>query len=226
MQIPQLLERYYDGNCNHIVYHSIIVAGVLVGAIRFSKLSTSSRLFFLLLAITPPIELLGFHFALKYKNNSPVSNIFTLAEFFVFCLAFYWDSHMRSILFLFSGLLLFSIINGLFLQHFLKEQTTNTTLLLSLCEIVIYFLFLVLYFKTVDSSSLFQFPLFWIGLGILLFSIVSIVAFGFLEIVKKGESLDRIVGYARQCSNYLLYLLFIPAFLSSQKSLHDFTGAK
>ena len=221
-----MLHKYYSGNYNHIIYHSVILVGILIGAVRFSKLSVSSRIFFLLLVITPLIELIGFYFALKYKNNSPVSNSFTLLEYFIFCAAFYLDSKIKLIMGLLAGLFLSGIINGLFFQHILKEQATYTELLLSLCEIVIYFLYLVLYFKNVDTLPLRQFPLFWIGLGIMLFSIVSIVAFGFLELSKKGDIWYTIAGYARQYSNYLLYLLFIPAFLSPQKRLRDFITDK
>jgi hypothetical protein len=183
-------------------------------------------MFLLLLAVTPVKEIFGYYLALKYGNNSSLSNSFTLFEFFIFCLAFYIDSHIRIIWFLLIGLLLFSIINNILFQDFLTQHATNTTLLVSLFEIVFYFLYLILYFNVVDTKPLRVFPLFWIGLGVMVFSITSIVAFGFLQLSEKGSIWFTIAGYARQYSNYVLYLLFIPAFLSPQNRLCDFTGNK
>jgi len=201
-----------------------MLAGIVVGAMRFSKLSASSRWFFLLLAITPLIELTGYFCALRYRNNSPVSNSFSLIEYSIFCLAFYIDTRIRPVMLLLACGLLFSIGNSLLFQEFLKEQATNTALILSLCQIIIYFLFLILYFKTVDTVSLRQFPMFWIGLGTMVFSIVSIVAFGYLEFGEKGTTWYNVAGYTRKYANYLLYLSYIPAFLSPQKCLYDFTA--
>jgi hypothetical protein len=223
MDMQHLLYKYYYGDANHIIYHSIIVMGILVGAIRFSKLSISSRMFFLLLVFTIPKELFGFYCAVKYRNNSPISNIWVLVGYCVFCLAFYIDSKIKPVITLMIVCLLFSVVNSVFFQNFLRHQADNTTLVISLCQIIIYFLFLILYFKVVDTLSLRQFPLFWIGMGVMLFSIVSIVSFGFTTLSRPGGVWYIVARYARNYSNYLLYLLFIPAFLSPQNRLRDFT---
>lgn len=221
MDLFQFLQKYYYGKAYHIIYHGIMLVGIVVGIIRFPKLSTSSRLFLLLLVLTPVLELTGYYFAIKYRNNSPVSNTIILIEYFFFCLAFYIDSKMRSIIILFATGIAFCIVNLLF-QNYYTEQTNNTTMVLSLFQIVIYFLFLILYFKVVDTLSLRQFPLFWIGMGVILFSIVSIVGFGFTTLSEPGGTWYVVARYARNYSNYLLYLLFIPAFLSPQNRLRDF----
>lgn len=221
-----LLHRYYYGNTNHIIYHSIILAGVIVGLIRFKKLSASNRILLLLLAITPFAELLGYYCALTYKNNSPVSNSFILVEFGFFCLAFYTDSRITAIKYFFAALLVFALVNGLFFQPFLNTQNFNTGLLLSLFEVVIYFLFLARYFSKVDTAPVTQFPLFWTGLGFMLFAIVFVVAFSFLKLAPGKTQWATVAKFARQYANYLLYLLYIPAFLSQQKKLRDSAPGK
>lgn len=203
-----------------------MLIALLVGAIRYSKLSPSSRIFFLLLGITAIKEMLAYYLGLTYRNSSPISNPFILFEFVLFSLAFYLDTKLKIFISLLYFLLLFGVVNGICFQPFLTTQNTQTHLMASLLMIFSYFLYLVAYFKRVDNFLLRKFPLFWFGLGFMIFSIVSIVSFGFLEVISQEEKWRTIVVYLIQYSNYLLYLFFIPAFLSSQKSLYDFYASK
>lgn len=221
----EFLQKYFTNPVN-IIYNSIMLLALLVGVLRYSKLSKSSRIFFLLLAITPIKEMLAYYLGLNYGNSSQISNPFTLLEFLLFSIAFYIDTKLKIFIGLLYFLLAFGIINGIFFQPFLKSQNTQTHLMASLLMIFSYFLYLVVYFKRVDTVALKKFPLFWIGLGFMLFSIVSIVSFGFLEVISRGDKWFAIIVYLIQYSNYLLYLFFVPAFLSSQKSLYDFYASK
>jgi hypothetical protein len=197
--------------------------GLIVGAIRYSKLNLSSRIFFLLLLITPFKELVSYYFKLTERNGTVIDNSFMFLEYALFCLGFYLDIKLKWIIPSLLLLLGFGMINGIFIEPFLEAENFNITLVESLFMIIVYFLFLVVYFKKVDSFSLTHFPLFWIGLGFMLFSIVSIISFGFLNLETLDHQWETICKYARIYSNFLLYLLFIPAFLSSQKQLCDFT---
>jgi hypothetical protein len=219
------LQKYFSNSTN-IIYNGIMLLAILVGAVRFSKLSLGSRFFLLLLVITPFKEMLAYYFALTYRNNSFISNPFTLLEFSLFSIAFYADTKVKIFINLLFSLLVFGIINGIFFQPFLTSQNTQTHLMASLLIIFTYFLFLVTYFKKVDTVALRVFPLFWIGLGFMFFSIVSIVSFGFIVVISTKEKWYPVVGLLIQYSNYLLYLSFIPAFLSPQKSLNNIATSK
>lgn len=217
--IDFVLKFYTDKDT--ILYHFIMIAGVIVGLVRYSKLSKGSKIMLLLLCLTPIVELTASYVGHVIKNNNSIYNPFTIVQFFLIVWAFYKDTGRRLYLFMFTVLVAFAVINGIYWEPFFTTWNNNTYLLSSLFIIIGYFLYLVQYFKTTDKHKLKDFPLFWAGAGWLLFSIASIVALGFVKLYTEGSIWDDISTYTRQIANYLLYLSFIPAFLSSQKSLKD-----
>ena len=221
----QLLIRYYS-NLNHVVYHSIIVVAIVIGLLRFKKLNRSSRLFLLLLFITLLAELTAFYCAVKYHNNSLVYNLFNLFQFSVICLAFYLESRQKAIPVIFILFISFVCINSIFYQSFFKSFGSNSFLTEQLLVIVLYFMYLVAYFKNTQQGSLKHYPLFWIGAGWLLFSITSIVSFGFDYITAEGTYWDTISVWVKRLSNYVLYVSFSIAFFTKQKSLYDTAAGK
>ena len=221
----QLLSKYYN-SLNHCIYHGIILIAVIAGVIRFKKLSPGSRIFLLLLLLTPVIELLAYYCAVNYHDNRFIYNPFNILQFALICLAFYADTRLRSIAFIFASFIVFVIINNAFYQPLLSSSNSNSFLVEQLLVIILYFMFLVHYFKKADQGTLAAYPLFWIGLGWLLFSITAIVAFGLGNIIVNGSNWDAIFTWVKKIANYFLYLSFLIAFLSPQKSLNDITGGK
>ncbi len=218
------LAKYYT-SINHILYHAILLIGIVIGVYRIKKLTKGSQFFLLLLVITLFNELLAYHFARTYHDNRAVYNIFNILQFGIISLAFGSEGIKRPVLFIFLLYISFSIINSIFYQPLLNSSATNSLLVQHLLTMVIYFIWLVIYFKKVEFEPLKRYPLFWIGCGWLLFSITSIVAFGFSNL-KTTNVWDNVSLWAKIISNYLLYLSFIPAFLSPQKSLKDIAGSK
>lgn len=216
----EFFQKYFS-NWIMAVYTGIMLAGLLVGVLKYKKLSKSSRIFFLLLFITLIKEILGYYFALEYRNNSPVSNFFYPIEFGLFSLAFYYNTQLRTYIILPVCLALFSLLNGFLAGQFFTVQDYKTELFAALLYIVSFYLYLIRYFKQVDAWPLYKLPPFWIGLGFTLFYITSIISFGFSEIAHVGEKWHILAFYSMQYSNYFLYLMFIPAFLSPQKNLCD-----
>jgi hypothetical protein len=221
----QFLLKYYK-SYNQILYHLIMLIGIVIGLMRFKRLSASSRVLLLLLFITPVVELLAFYCAVHYRNNSMVYNPFTIVQFALIGLAFFSEKKQSVYLTSLFLCILLAVFNGIYFQPFFLTLNTNSILLTSLFIIIWYFTFLVSYFKNADGYSLKQLPLFWVGGGWMFFSVVSIISFGFMKLYAKGGMWDDISTYTRQFSNYLLYLSFIPAFLSPQKSLNDITAGK
>ena len=221
----QILYRYYN-DVNHVIYHAIIILGIITGVVRFKKLSRSSRVFLLLLLVTLLVELTAYYCAVKYRDNRFIYHPFALIQFSLICTTFYIESHRRQILFIFILFILFVCFNSIFYQPFLRSSGSNNFLVEQLLIIVLYFTYLVTYFKNTEQGSLRNYPLFWIGLGWLIFSVCSIVSFGFDYITTEGSYWDKISVWVKKISNYLLYLSFIIAFLSPQKSLNDVTPGK
>jgi hypothetical protein len=219
------LSRYYK-DLNHCIYHLVIIAGIILGLVKFKKLTTGSRIFLLLLIITPLEELAGFYCAVHYRNNHFIYDPFNLLQFTLICWAFYSESCSKAIGLVFAAFILSAVINAVFFQPFLRSSNSNTLMMEYLLVIVLYFMYLVAYFKRTDQGSLKSYPLFWIGLGWLLFSVSSIVAFGFSNLVTDGTYWDEVSDWVRRISNYLLYLSFFVGFLSAQKSLNDIPERK
>lgn len=211
-------------NSIFLIYNSIMLLGLVVGTMRFLKLSRSSKIFLLLLLLTFFKEMLSFYHAITKGDNSSLSNGFMILEFSIISLAFYFDTNSRIFLKFFLSFLLFGLIDNLWSGAFFTYQNYRVELLAGLLIIIMFFTFMVKYFKTDDKDAMVNFPLFWFGVGFLLFSIVSIISFGFTEIAEKGSYWHKIAGYSIRYSNYLLYLLFVPAFLSPQKRLIDYTA--
>jgi hypothetical protein len=220
-----LLYKYYN-DTNHIIYHLILLTGIVIGIVRFKKMVSGSRIFLLLLAVTLLSELAAYYCAVKYHDNRFVYNFFNLLQFSLICRAFYVESRLRTTLIIFALYLLFTVINTIFYQPLLTASNTNGLLMQHLLTIVLYFTYLVLYFKKTTHESLTGYPLFWTGLGWLIFSVSSIVAFGYNNLVASGTAWDDISVWVKKISNYLLYLSFIPAFLSPQKTLNDIAAGK
>jgi len=221
----QILYRYYR-DLNHLIYHSIIILGIITGVLRFKKLNRSSRIFLLLLFITLLVELTAYYCAVIYRDNRFIYHPFNLVQFALICAAFWYESRLKQVLLIFALFILFVCFNSIFYQPFLKSSNSNSFLIEQLLIIVLYFTYLVSYFKNTAQGSLRDYPLFWIGLGWLMFSVCSIVSFGFDYITSEGSYWDKISVWVKRISNYLLYLSFIMAFLSPQKSLNDITPGK
>ena len=221
----EILAKYYR-EYHEIIYHVIMLAGIIVGLVKFKKLSSSSRIFLLLLFITPIVELTSFYCAIKFRNNNIIYNPFTIVEFSFIAIAFFVETRLKSLIPMFISLLLFATLNGIFFQPFFLSLNTNTILLSSLFIITWFFVFLSLYFKNSDTEPLRNFSFFWVGAGWMLFSVTSIISFGFMKLYTKHGIWDDVSTVTRQISNYILYLSFIVSFLSPQKSLNDIVANK
>jgi len=221
----EFLQKYFSSSSN-IIYNSILLAGVIIGIIRYDKMIFISRVLLFLLSLTLIVELSAFYCALKYRNNAFIYNPFRIIRSFFLCYVFYQETKLNVYWIMFGCVLLFAIVNGIFFEPFLFRPNYHLHMVIALVYIVWFFLYLTEHFKKINYASLLQFSIFWIGAGWLIFSIVSIVSFGFSSFVNNEKWSDFIIT-CKQYSNYLLYTSFIAAFLCSQKSLNDFTtGSK
>lgn len=211
----------YYRSPNYIIYHFIIFIGITMGLLNFKKLTNSSKILLLLLILTPLIEWMAFYCKRNFWTNNIVYNPFTVVQFILVSTAFYKECRLKIILLLALIFLLFSIVNGLYLEPFLAKFNLNTLLLGHLLMITFFFIFLSTYFIKSDKNTLTFYPVFWVGMGLMVFSIASIIAFGIPVIGKINATWRNISLTTLRISNYLLYLSFIMAFLSPQKSLND-----
>jgi hypothetical protein len=205
------------------IYIVIIILGIIIGIIRYKQLTSSSRIFLLLLVITLIIELisqLGYK-SLVNQSNYIVYHIFSPIQYGL--IAFGYNTELKSKPIRYS-IFLMSICAFIFsiwvqpIQQF-NSYYINLNFFITIL-ISIYYLRKLLEKNT--EESFLNFPLFWISCGFLLFNIANLFVFGtFNSFFSKVSYIERVFAYIRIFTNYILYTLFIVAFLVKQHTLLD-----
>ncbi len=221
----QFFTQYFS-HIDNIIYQLIIIVGIVVGLSRLKGFSRCSKILLILLISTCLIEFLAFYAGKTFHNNICIYTPFTILQCFLIAYSFATEIKKVTVVGLFTLFFVFAIFNGLVWQPIWKEQAYNTILVECLIVIIWFFIFLTTYFSKNETNHITVYPLFWVGAGLLIFSIASIISFGFAKLSFGGESWSNKAFEVKKYSNYLLYLSFIPAFLSPQKSLNDTTAGK
>ncbi|WP_143061741.1 hypothetical protein [Dyadobacter sp. SG02] len=117
------------------------------------------------------------------------------------------------------GYVAFAILNAIFWQPFFEEYCSysfnvNVVLVSSLC---LYYLYRLLNQDTDNAFT--QYPLFWISVGYLVYNCINILGLGAFNHLSADSRLAYMLEVIRTLSNYMLYSMFIIAFLTKQKSL-------
>ena len=201
-------------------YYVVLALGILTGAIHFHTLSASSRWFWGLLACTVVVESVAWYGAEIIHKNLAVYRFFIPIQYVLIVVAY------RSELSLFSLLALLSIIFILIfwladiILNFSLIHEQYPTLLKTICNLLVIswcLLFLNALLRSETTESFTTYPLFWLGTGWLLFSIVNLIFFGTVNYLgQEQQEFLLFFSYARIGSNLILYSLFIVAFLAKQ----------
>jgi hypothetical protein len=206
-----------------IIYLGIIVLGIIVGAINFSKLTKSSRCFWLLLVITFLAEIMAWFAFYLYQTNMIVYRIFAFIQYALLARGFGMElpSYNRLI----NGSILFIFLFGIFdlVTHtnfiFIQYHTSFKTII-NLFIVGLTLVYLRAMLVTEVSHSFFQFPLFWMSIGWMVFSIITLFNFSAYNFInQKAHSFLELFQEIRIVTNYFLYGLFIIAFVTKQHSL-------
>lgn len=204
-------------------YYFIQLFGVGIGFSYFQKLSRSSKWLLLLLLLTFASELLADYFAHKLHNNLFVYHIFNPIQFTLILLSYNYELKKKWIYAIIPLAVIFSILNSFFFQHYKSNLNSNFLNIESVFFVLITLIFIKKLMESYKENDLFmEFPLFIISLGLLVFSIISILTFGmynYFETIKDNENIYSFLNILRLLSNYIFYISFTLAFLSKQKQL-------
>jgi hypothetical protein len=197
-----------------IVYFSIIVISTLVGISRLKQLNKSSKLLLLLLILTLFSESLANYLRFNSIPNTWIYHVFMPIEFVVLGLMYYTEFKKKIVIFLIIAFVTLSIINSLFIQNYNEVFNSYTFIVYCILSLILSLIFLYLLITSKTQEVFTQFPLFWISIAFSIFNIINLFLLGTHNtLTGQYESIDRIFSNIRFFSNYLLYLLFIPAFL-------------
>lgn len=204
----------------YYIYFIILLGVSITGLLRFKRLSNSSRFLLLLLFITILSEIIATYLSKHSHSNVFVYHLFMPLEFATICLVYYVGE--LKILPLIAGLIFmtFSAVNSIYWQDFYSEFNSNAFIVFCvfILSLSLFYLYQLLQINT--NNSFVDFPLFWISVAFSVFSLINLVVLGtHNSIAEKQSELSTALSNIRFFSNYLLYLLFIPAFLSKQATL-------
>lgn len=212
-------------NWQYAIYYFILALATITGAIRFKNLSISSRLILLLAILSIPTEIISSYLRTVYANNLIVSRTFPLIEYILIAIAFRVelpDSKKiidTSIVIAATVIVIDTIANYGFLM---QQYPTVQKVVFSILTIGICLLFLLRLLNKETDYSFAEYPLFWISIGWLLYSIITLFNFtAFNYIGKKAPQFAALFTWVRFFANLVLYSLFIAAFLTKQRRLTD-----
>lgn len=205
------------------IYYLVLALGILVGASRFYKMSAGSRWFYRLLVVTAIVEGLAYYVGHIYHSNLIVYRIFGPIQYTTYVFAYATELNRArnwltiSIVAVWTVYLIDTAINwsSLTITYHTLPRTVSAVLM------VFWALFYLRTMLEDRSSSRFEYyPLFWLSIGWLQFSVLTIVNLGALNYIGAlGGSYLQLFEYVRTGGNIILYVLFSVAFLTPQHQL-------
>ncbi|QDK81831.1 hypothetical protein EXU85_25760 [Spirosoma sp. KCTC 42546] len=208
------------------VYHSILILGIITGAIRFRILSRASRYALLLIIVTLIVELMAWFLARLIHNNLIVYRPFAVIQFILIAIMYRQELVLHKyLIFIFISIVLVATLIDTVVNFsvLLKQYPTTIKSICSLLIIVIVLLYLKNLLNTQTAYSFVDYPLFWISMGWLLFSIITLFnlsAYNFIA-TYGGKTYLLLFERIRITTNWILYSLFIVAFLSKQRTFRE-----
>ncbi len=204
----------------YYIYFAILLVVFSLGCLRFKELGNSSKVLLLLLFVTLLSEIIATFYSRSGRSNMFVYHVFMPIEFSLIALAFYLDGLKKVSLSFGLLFVVFSLTNSLFIQDFRQQFNSNAFLCYCVLLLTLGLRYLYELLQADTPKSFVQFPLFWISVAYSFYSLINLVVLGtHNSIAEKHREFAPVLGNIRFFSNYILYLLFIPAFLSRQATL-------
>lgn len=214
--------KFFLNMSYYYIYFTIMAIGLIVGIVRIKSLNKGSKLMLLLLFLTIISESLATFLKFDAQNNVMMYHIFEPIEFFLICFAFWNEIKHKAIFLMVIGNIIFALINSFFIQHYLTSFNSNAYALESFLSILLALWYLYRLLSEKTSFNFTNYPMFWISVGFMIFNVINLFILGTHNaIANVYPQIGFIFRTVRFVSNYLLYILFIVAFISPQKELND-----
>jgi hypothetical protein len=156
------------------IYILILAVVVIIGMVRYRKLTTPFKVLTISIIVTFILEVIAEFFSIEHKNNSSLSHIESLTNYFFYSLTFFYlfkNRPIKKLVLISIGTMgIFFIINAIFIQSFREKFPTN----IFFASNILYIIFSLLLFKQMLKNPLniniVKQSIFWFNTGILFFS--------------------------------------------------------
>lgn len=205
-----------------------MASATTVGAIRFNRLSNSSRWLLGLLILIFIKEVLAYWIGHVYKSNLIIYHLFTPVQCAVFLFVYYID--LKAYRRLFYFLVVAVLISGLISLFMHRTRLTSSfpSMLQNEVDVVSVVVVLLYLRKLITQPTIHPFghyPLFWISVGwLLLIMLTSVGLSTFNYINNHVPTYALLFEQIRIVAGFQLYTLFLVAFLSKQRSISQPNG--
>ena len=202
------------------IYFFILSIGIIVGIIRYTHLSKSSKICILLLSTTLISEFSALAIGRIGKGNLFIYHFFAPIQYSLIAWAYYSELKLVWIKYSIPVMLIIAVLMSWLVQPLTVFNSYYVCLDL-LLTIVVCTQFFEMLLKASNETSFTAYPMFWISSGFLLFSVCNLFVFSsYNGLFSMVSSWERVFAYIRIFTNCLLYILFSVAFLSKQKALN------
>jgi len=211
------------------IFHLLLILAVVIGTIRFRKLSFDQRILLCLLACTlvaEAVSVLLWHFKM---NNNFVYHVYSVFE--VFFLGTLYIRNLQGLLpavYLKAciGLLgVFAMVNTLFFQS-LKEFNSNVTFVESLLLIILSTLYFYKLLRDLEHRKLEREPMFWINMSVLTYFSGALLLFHVAnELLSLPEEERAAIWGTHALFNIIHYLLYGIALWVKPLNSQNITGS-
>lgn len=210
-------------NITSIIYFIILSIVILIGMVRFLRLTIPFKLLLLYVLTTLLGELASKFFAIKYKNNMPVSHISAMTEFILNALIYYFLFRSmvlkKVILICIPAFITFFIINSIFFQSYKYVFPSNSLMTSGMFYAVCSLLLFKQMLSYPTQINITRQSIFWYNIGMLFYSTTIFLNWGLLNYFV-NHKLNPILLY--KCSiiiNFIFYILLGISLLIDEKEI-------
>jgi hypothetical protein len=204
-----------------IVNYLLLLVVLSIGMVRFKKLTIPFKILAFSVAATFLLDSLAKIFGLLYRTNAPILHLECLVLFIFYSLIYYhlFQSGIvkKMVFFAAMAVIVFAIINALFLQPFHSVFPSYLYLLTNSMMVILSLLLfkqMLLYPLKINITSQ---SVFWYNTSILFFSSTMFLNLGFINYYAKLKLGDDIIYYFWYGNYYILSILTGVALLLDNK---------
>jgi hypothetical protein len=209
-------------NIQEIISFLLLFIVLVIGVVCYSKLTTPFRLLALSIPATLILDLISKVSSHLYKTNAWVLHLECLVLYVFYSSVYYHLFQRRTtkkvVLVLTLAVVVFAVINALFLQPVVKKTFPSYLYLVTNTMLVIYSLLLfkqmLLYPVSIRITSQ---GVFWFNTSMLFFSTTMFLNLGLINYYAKLTKGDDAIYYFWYGSYYILYILTGVALLCNYK---------